>query len=68
MICSGHNDYVTWQLIKLHKQKGDYALDLAGLMLVCALFGDRVEFIEKKDTTASAGELEGVVKTSGSLA
>jgi hypothetical protein len=68
VVRSTDDDDVRRKTVDLEQQRGNHALDLAGLMLIRLLFGDRVEFVEEQDATASAGELERVVQTRRCLA
>jgi hypothetical protein len=58
MIGGGENDDIAWQLVELHQEKRNDALDFAGLMRVAALFSDGVEFIEKENAGACANVIE----------
>jgi predicted transposase YbfD/YdcC len=49
MIGCGDNNDIARQLIELHQQERDHALDLAGFVRVATLFPDRVEFVEEQD-------------------
>ncbi len=49
MIGRGDHHDIARQLVELHQQKRDDALDLTGLVDVAALFADRIEFVEKKN-------------------
>ncbi len=45
----GGNDYnVARQLIELHKQKRNNALNFTGFMNVATLFADCIKFVEKQ--------------------
>ncbi len=58
MIGGSENDDIAWQLVKLHQEKRDDALDFAGLMCIATFFSDGVEFIEKEHTGARANIVE----------
>lgn len=49
MVGGGDDDNVTRQLVELHQQEGDNALDFARLMNVAAFLADRIELVEKKN-------------------
>jgi len=50
--CCDHY-YIARQLIKLHKKKRDYSLNLPGFMGVTPFFTNSIEFIEKQNTWLS---------------
>jgi len=49
MIGRGDHHDIARQLVELHEQEGDDALDLTGLMRVTAFLADRIELVEEKD-------------------
>ena len=49
MVGRCHGDDITWKLIDLHQQKRHDAFDFAGLVIVTALFADRIKLIKEKN-------------------
>lgn len=48
MISSRDDDHIARQLIKLHEQEGNDALDLTCLMRVATLLPDRIELVKEE--------------------
>ena len=58
MIGSCEHDDIARQLIELHQEKRNDALDFAGLMGVAAFFADGVEIVEKKHARGCSNIIE----------
>jgi len=46
MVRRRDDDDIAWELVELHQQKGDDALDLTRLVRVATLLPDRIEFVK----------------------
>ena len=51
-------DGVARQRVDLKQQRTDNALDLASLVLIATLLGERVELVEEHNAAPGTGELE----------
>src|SRR3546814_20651822 len=64
MIGRRYDDDIARELVELHQQERDDALDLAGLVNVAALLPDGVELVEEEDAGRRADIFEEERKTS----
>src|SRR3546814_16645773 len=64
MIGRRYDDDIARELVELHQQERDDALDLAGLVNVAALLPDGVELVEEEDARRRADIFEEARKTS----
>lgn len=64
MIGCRYDDDIAREMVELHQQERDDALDLAGLVNVAALLPDGVELVEEEDAGRRADIFEEARKTS----
>ncbi len=60
MVGCRYEHYVRWKVIQEEQQVADQSADLASLVIIGSLLGQRIEFIQEQDTRAVPNPLERV--------